>query len=158
MKRKVFVLISLILLLSNTGCGNVEDTPIEPSNSFAEEFSIRDILDVNEMHLITIETVSGSKTESFFPLYYKNEEAIVQLDPENEVAFMEAVWSDVQAAIRKSGALIDSADKRAVEKAEHFSCKYNDGEMSGLIDMWGVQGQGTEYTLIVLIVESKGNE
>jgi len=156
MKRKALVLISLILLLSNTGCGNVEDTPIEPPNTFAEKFSIGEILDANETHLITKQTISGSEvTEPSVPLYHKNEEAIVQLDPGNEVEFMDAVWLDVQEAIRQSGARIDGVGKREQEEAEHFSCRYSDGEMDGLINVWGVQGQGTEYVLIVLIVESR---
>ena len=153
MKRKMFVLISLIFLLGNTGCGNVKDTPIEPPSSFAEEFNIRDILEANGTQLIAN---SGREvTESSIPLYHKDEEAIVQLDLGIEVELMETVWANVQAEIRKSGALIHSADKRAQEKAEHFTCQYSNGEVSGLINLWGIRGQDTEYTVIALIVESK---
>ena len=153
MKRKMFVLISLILLLSNTGCGNVEDAPIEPPSSFAEEFSIREILVANGAQIIAN---SGREvTESSIPLYHKDEETIVQLDLGNENEFMETVWSRVQSEIRQSGALIHSADKRAQEEAEHFTCQYSNGEISGLINLWGIRGQDTEFTVIALIVESK---
>jgi hypothetical protein len=145
------------------------------------EFSIGSIIEANSQYLIAPHTVSGSAvSEPPVPFFHRHEEAIVQIDPSQVPAFMEAVRSDVEIALTGSGARIRGsggdqpelieqalashgieARGRNVDRRQEdtpadvsgFSYRYSDGEADGVIYVRGVRGQGARLVLIAILVE-----
>jgi hypothetical protein len=155
MKRLPFFLTLLITICSLIGCGNAgRAIPASPS-AFAASFSLESIIEANERYLIAKHTLSsGTVSEPPTPFFQKHEEAIVQIDPTNVSAFIEAIRFDILETLTKSGTKIDGLGTGGQAEAEYFSYRYSEGEIDGVINVWGVRGEGTSFTLIVLIIES----
>lgn len=150
------MLIMLALIFGVTSCGNMTSSSVLPPSTFASNFSAAEIVSANESHLIGIQSISTSEeADTATAFYQKNEEVVLQLSIENEAAFLEAVWFDIQDAILQSGAEIVGTGRGGEEEAKNFSFRYSDGEINGVVNMWGAQGQEIRYVLIVLIVESR---
>jgi len=161
MKRLTFFFTLLIMICGLDGCGNAgREIPV-PQSAFIAGFSLESIIEANEQYLIARHTVS-SGTESVPPasFFQKHEESIVQVDSTNISAFMEAIRSDIEQALTSSGAKIRGSgiDHQGPEGGpadiEYFSFRYSEDEADGVINVWGVRGEGTSFSLIVLITES----
>ncbi len=101
--------------------------------------------------------MTSSPPDSFFQ---KHENATIQVESTNVSEFMEAVRSDIEQALTSSGAKIGGGgtDRTGPEGGladlEHFMFRYSEDEADGVINVWGVRGEGTSFNLIVLITES----
>jgi len=143
------------------GCVTIVRERPASQSAFIAGFSLETIIEANEQYLIARHTVS-SGTESVPPasFFQKHEEAIVQVDSTNISAFMEAIRSDIEQALTSSGAKIHGGgiDRQGPEGGladiEYFSFRYSEGEADGVINVWGVRGEGTSFSLIVLTTES----
>ena len=178
MKRLMILILFLIVLCGLGGCGRVSG-----ESAFMAGFSIGPIIEANEQYLIAKHTLSGGAvSEPPVPFFQKHEEAIVQIDPSDIPAFIEAVRSDIELGLTRSGAKIcgrggdhpehieqalasqglkirgRTSDRQGQEGGPTdiagFSFRYSDGQVDGAINVWGVRGEGTSLILIVLITES----
>ena len=161
MKRLTFFFTLLIMICGLNGCVTiVREIPV-PQSAFIASFSIGSIIEANEQHLIARHTVSSgmvsTSPESFFQ---KHEVAIVQVGSTNVSAFMEAVRSDIEQALTSNGAKIHGrggghqGPEGGPADIKYFSFRYSEGEADGVTNVWGVRGEGTSFSLIVLITES----
>jgi hypothetical protein len=155
MKRLAFFFTLLIVICGLGGCGNVGREAPAPQSAFSTSFSLGSVIEANEQYLIAGPRVSGG-TESGppAPFFQRHEEAIVQVDPTDVSTFMEAVRSDIEQALASSGATIHGGGIGGQADIKHFSIRYREGEADGAINVWGVRGEGTSFTVIVLITES----
>ncbi len=181
MKRLEFFFTLLIVICGLNGCVTIVRERPASQSAFIASFSIGSIIEANEQHLIARHTVSSGMVsispESFFQ---KHEVAIVQVGSTNVSAFMEAVRSDIEQALTSNGAKIHGRGGDAVctplpgaptpkihgrggdhqgpeggpADRAYFSFRYSEGEADGVINVWGVRGEGTSFSLIVLITES----
>lgn len=173
----------LIIATALVGCGDVDRQGPQSPSAFMESFTIGSIIEANEQYLVAKHTVSsGTLSEPPSSFFQMHEQAIVDVDPAQVSPFMQAVRLDIEQALADSGAEIVglggdhpeelervlaeqgiTRDARAEDRPSrpgaptegtYFSFRYSVGATQGAINVWGVRGQETSYTVIVLITES----
>jgi hypothetical protein len=124
-------------------------------------FSLGSILEANKQFLSTQEIASGGTVSGpTRPFFQRREEAIVQIEPSESPAFMEAVQADIERSLIDSGAkIVGRASGRqgpGVSPTDivELDIRYSDGRTDGVVNVWGVRGQGTSWILIVILTES----
>lgn len=153
LKKTAFAL--LILSISLFGCRS-ETTP---QSTFKETFSIGTIVEDNAQYLIPeSRELFGSEYGAVDePFTQKQEEITLQIDPDNLSAFVAAIQSGIEKSIVDSGANIVGRGSGGVTGTS-FSIQYREDQTYGVINVWGVRGEGTNFFLIVLITESMVND
>jgi hypothetical protein len=66
--------------------------------------------------------------------------------------FMAAVRSDIEKVLIDSDTRILGSESE-LNGAGHFSLSYRENEITGAIHMWGIPGEDTNFTIIILITE-----
>jgi hypothetical protein len=71
---------------------------------------------------------------------------------------MEAIKTDIQQAVLDNGARIEgqggSFQDPTGNPIDYISFRYRQDEASGIINLYGVDGEGTNYVIIVVITEN----
>jgi hypothetical protein len=162
MKRLVFAIILLSVLYSLSGCGSADGNQ---RSAFYSNFSLVAIVAQNEQYLIPgSRPLSGTEAGPAAPPYQKHEETILQIDTANVSKFIEAVKNDIKQAIIDSGARIEGQGGSFQDPVtgqadiDYISYRYNQGEANGIINLYGVRGEGTNYVIIVVLTESYGDQ
>jgi hypothetical protein len=164
MKRITILLTVIMIAFGLVSCGIVSRETSKEQSTFKQNFSIGPIVEAHkELLLDSPRTLSGMEAGPPEPFIQYQEEMIVQIDPTNIPAFMEAIKFDVQEAITSSGAeylgqgggYSPGSDINPAD-VTHFSFDYSEDGFYGVIHIWGVRGSGTNYHLIGLITESSG--
>ena len=76
----------------------------------------------------------------------------IQIAPKNAPEFMAAIRSNIEKLLGDSNArILDSESESSDIKL--FSFSYSKNEIHGSIHVWGISGEGTKFTIIVLITE-----
>ena len=151
MKRLSLVILFLIVAVILAGCGR-EDR--EPSREFYSNFTIGEVIAENEDYLLESSRVLyGAGAGPPEPFVQRHEEIGVQIEAANIPSFMEAIKLGIEKAVTDSGAQIQGYGSGSIETIEHFSLAYTQDEAYGTIQVWGVQGVGNEYKIIVLLTE-----
>ena len=158
MKRLVFVFVLVSMLCGISSC---ESADRDQRSTFYSDFSLVTFVAENEEYLIpTSRPLSGTEAGPAAPPYQKHEETILQIDTADVPKFMEAIKTDIAQAIIDSGARIDgqggSFQDPVVGQADidYISYRYNQDEVNGIINLYGVRGEGTNYILIAVLTES----
>ena len=141
----------LILSISLFGCGSEA-----PSlSTFMDNFTIGTIIEDNSQYLIpgARQLFSSEYGSPEQPFTQKQEEITLQIESVDLSDFLTAIRSDIEKSIVDSGASIVGRSSGGVTGAS-FSVQYRQDQTYGIINVWGVQGEGTNYTIIVLITES----
>ena len=164
MRRTVFSIVVFIVVGGLGGCGNPDRGTRASESTFLADFSLAPIIEANEQHLIAKHTISGSVvSEPPIAFFQKHEEAVVELDATNASAFMTAVVSDIEQLLTSSGAQIrgrgrggndGQGPEGTLPNIDYYSLRYSHDRAEGAVNLWGVAGQETNFTLIVLITES----
>lgn len=152
MKKLLPTLVLLILSFSLLGCGN----KTLPQSTFKDNFTIGTIVEGNTQYLIpeSRQAFSSEYGESEQPFSQKQEEMTLQIEAVNIPKFFTAVRSDIEETLVESGASIVGQGTDGVTGSS-FSIQYQQNQVYGTIFVWGVRGEETTYTLIVLITEKK---
>ena len=151
-----------ILICILNACGIVKEETAPLPTVFKTSFSLGSTVEANEQHLLPgARALSGSEAGPVKPFIQEYEVMTVQVESANEFAFMEAIRSDIEKALASSdaeivgrGGAIRQAPEGDLFEMTHFSLSYREGAMYGVISVWGVQGEGTDFNLIVQITES----
>jgi hypothetical protein len=157
MKRFVFVLLIFVLFFGISSCaGSVTG---QERSTFYATFSLGEIVARQEQFLLPeARSLSGTEAGPTAPPYQKHEEMIVQIDPANISRFIEAVKADTQQAILDSGARIEGQGGSFQEPTggptDYISFRYSQDEVGGIINLYGVDGEGTNYIIILIITEN----
>jgi len=158
MKRLVFVFAILSVLCGVSGYRSAVG---EQRSTFYSTFSVGEIVSRHEQFLLPESRVlSGTEAGPAAPPFQKHEEMILQIDTANVPKFMEAVKKDIQQAILDSGARIEgqggSFQDPVAGQADiyYISFRYNQEAVSGIINLYGVRGEGTNFILIGMITEN----
>ena len=151
MKKSWLVIIVLIILMSLFGCGRA--APPLSQSTFKANFSLNTVVE-NNKHYLQEEARHSSGAESGLPepFLQSHEEMTIQIDPKNVLEFMAAIRSDIEQAIIDSDARILGSEGGSND-TEHFSFSYSENEIQGTFHVWGIPGQDTNFTIIVLITE-----
>lgn len=149
MKKSILILALLILSASLFGCGN--EAPSQ--STFKENFTIGTTVEDNAQYLIPgSRELFGAEYGPPVPFTQKQEEIALQIEPTDLPAFLTAIQSGIEESIINSGASIVGHGSGGVTGTS-FSIQYRENEIYGVINVWGVRGEGTTFTLIVLITE-----
>jgi hypothetical protein len=154
----MMALVVLVTVCVLAGCGS----KVQASESdFMVAFSLGSIIEANKQFLSTQEIASGGTVSGpAQPFFQRREEAIVQVESSNIPAFMEAVQSGIERALTDHGFLIvgrgSGRQGPGVSPTDlvEFDLRYSDSQVDGIVNVWGVRGQGTGLILIALITES----
>ena len=151
MKKTVFVFTMFIVVFILVGCGGAS-----PSQStFKTNFSLGSIVEANQQYLLDETRVtSGSEVGPRELFTQQHEEMIIQIDSTNISAFMEALRMEIEQELVSNTARVVGRESNGLENLEYFSFNYSEGPIYGIINVWGVRGEGTTFTLIMLITES----
>jgi len=152
MKRSLHMLVLLLIIACLVGCGSTTQTSSQ--STFKANFSLNTIVENNKQFLLE-EARHSSGAENGFqePFVQSHEEMTIQIDPNNVSEFILAIRSDIeQAIIDSDGRMLGS--EGGSNDPEHFSFSYSENEIQGTIHVWGIPGEGTNFTLIALITES----
>ncbi len=165
MGRLVFSIVVLIVVGGLVGCGNPDQGTRASESAFLANFSLAPILEANEQHLGARHTISGSAvSEPPTSFFQKHEEAVVEVDAANVSAFMVAIVSDIEQLLTDSGAQIvgrgrggnDAQGPEGTQSdMDYYSLRYSQDRAEGAVNVWGVSGEKNNFTLIVLITESR---
>jgi hypothetical protein len=148
MKKSTFTFALLLLGISLFGCANAA---LSESN-FKVNFSLNSIVEANRQYLLEEDRISsGAASGSGEPFAQSHEKTTLRIDPANVPAFMEAVRSDIEQSLLDSGARTLGSES---DGNEHFSFIYIENDLHGTIHVWGVPGEESSYTLILLITEN----
>ena len=79
---------------------------------------------------------------------------MVQIDPPNISAFMQAIRLDIGQSLSDNNANVLGHEVNGNKDVGFFSYSYSEGDLYGTITLWGVRGEGTNYFLIVIITET----
>lgn len=158
MKRFTFFLVLFCLVCGISGCRNTKN---EQRSKFFATFTIGEIVEENDQYLIPeARSLGGTEAGPNKAPYQKHEEMIVQIDPADRSDFIEAVKTDIAQAIVDSGASIDGQGGSFQNPIggqagiDYISYRYSQNGANGIINLYGVPGEGTNYTLIVVLTES----
>jgi hypothetical protein len=149
--KKASILVLLILSINLSGCGSEASS----QSTFKDNFTIGAIVEDNVQYLIpeSRELFSSEYGEADQPFMQKQEEIALKIDSADVTAFTAAIRSGIEKSIINSGASIVGHGSGGVTGTS-FSIQYRENEVYGIINVWGVRGEGTNFFLIVLITES----
>jgi hypothetical protein len=152
MRKLGFVFFLLMLFVSLCGCR--QRTLIRSKSTFKTDFSLNAVVEKNKQYLLEQgRRLSGSESGFQEPFVQSNEEMAIQIDPANVPIFIREVCADIEEALLKSDARILGREDESNIDIEHFSFSYSENEVRGTIHVWGIPGEDTNYTIIVLITE-----
>jgi hypothetical protein len=145
----------LLVWLIPSSCVSVNIANGATQSDFMLAFSIDELIKANEQYIIARHT-GWSESESdlqtsFFQLH---EQVILDMEPDQTPAFMHAIKMDILDTLSQSGVEIEGIGTGGQTVAQHFSYRYSKDDIHGVIHVWGVRGKGTEFILIVLIIEN----
>lgn len=151
MRRSLLVLTLIILGSSLFACRS----SVPSQSAFKENFSIGTIVAENEQFLIPGGRVLSASEygSSDDPFTQKQEEIALQIEQEELPAFVIALRAGIEESILDSGASIVGYGTGGVTGTS-FSIQYREDELFGVINLWGIRGEGTNFFLIALISES----
>ena len=151
MKKSMLLILLLLLSFSMFSCRSETLS----QSSFKEEFTIGAVVENNAQYLIpgSRQLFSSEYGESEQPFTQKQEEMTLQIEAADIPDFFTAVRFEVEEAIFDSGASVIGQGSGGVTGAS-FSIQYQQDQTYGTIFVWGVRGEETNYTIIVLITES----
>ncbi|KPL05878.1 hypothetical protein AMJ86_10510 [bacterium SM23_57] len=158
MKRFIFVFTLLCMLCLVSGCRSDSG---QQRSTFYSTFSIGEIVAVHEQFLLPDSRVlSGTEAGPATPPYQKHEEMIVQIDMDNVPRFLEAIKTDIEQALVDSGARIDGRGGSFQDPVagqvdiDYISFRYSQDKVNGIINIYGIRSEGTNYVLIIVLTES----
>jgi len=154
MKQFINFVIICLIMVGLTSCITPMKNDTRTQSVFWESFSIGTIVENNEQYLLpgsrqAFGSESGSSEQ---PFMQKQEEITLQIDPANLPAFLLDVQSDIEESIINSGASIVGRGSGGVTGTS-FSISYHEDNLYGVINIWGAQGDGTNYYLLMIIIE-----
>lgn len=156
MKRTGLSVILLLLIAFLPGCGITVSTTASPSDVM-QSVSLEALISANQGYLISQADLSSATVyEPGIDFFQKEEQAWLELDPVNLSAFMNAVRSEIEQSIASSEAEIIGRGGGGLDDGGSFSIRYREDEVDGVINVWGVRGEGNSFTLILLITERFG--
>ena len=123
---------------------------------FKQNFSLGNLLEEHHELLLDGPRESrGMEVGPREPFMQIQEEMVIQVDPDNAVALLELIQSDIEEMISSSGATIVGIGNWEIqpESTAYFSYSYSEGSIFGVINLWGVRGEGNTLVLIVQITE-----
>jgi hypothetical protein len=88
--------------------------------------------------------------------FQKEEGARFQLDPADITTFMDGVRSEIELSIASSKAEIIGRGGGGLDDGSSFSIRYREDGVDGVINVWGVRGEGNSFTIVLLITERFG--
>jgi hypothetical protein len=145
----MFVL--LLTVINLLGCGKAAQEPQQ--RTFKANFSLNSVIEKNKQFLLEeARHSSGSESGLPEPFLQSYEEMFIQIDSNNVVEFMAAVRSDIEQAIIDNDARILGSEDGSND-IEHFSFSYSQNEIQGTTHVWGIPGEDTNFTIIILITE-----
>jgi hypothetical protein len=148
MNKSFFVLAILILSAGLFSCANA--APVQ--STFKANFSLEALVEANRQHLLEHARVSrGAEDGSQNQFTQRHENMTVRVQPDNIPAFIEAIRSGIEQALLENNARIVGSE---ISGSEHFSFSYNQNGLHGTIHVWGVPGEDSNYTIILLITEN----
>jgi len=150
--KKTFLFTLLTLGIGLFGCGS----EVSSQSTIKEDFTIGTIVEDNAQYLIpgSRELFSSEYGASEEPFTQKQEEMTLQIDPADLPVFVAAVQAGIDESIINSGASIVGRGSGGLTGTS-FSVQYREDQTYGVINVWGVRGEGTNFFLIVSITESK---
>jgi len=158
MKKTAFLVMLSISIFGLVSCGVVNKETSRQQSNFKENYSIGSIVEAHqELLLEGSRGLSGSEAGPPEPFVQSQEVMILQVDSANATPLLEAIRSDIVEAIGNSGATIlgsSGSDVRA-EPIAHFSYSYGEEPFYGVLNIWGLQGEGNTLIIISEITESK---
>ena len=145
----MFVL--LITIVSLSGCRRATQTPSQ--SAFKANFSLNAVVEDNkQLFLEEARHSCGAENGNQEPFIQSHEEMTIQIAPKNAPEFMAAIRSNIEKLLGDSNArILDSESESSDIKL--FSFSYSKNEIHGSIHVWGISGEGTKFTIIVLITE-----
>jgi hypothetical protein len=162
MKRPALLFTVVLTALGLVSCGIVSRQTSRGQSTFKENFSIGPVVEAHkELLLEGPRKLSGTEFGPREPFTQYQEEMTVQIDPVNINALMEAIKFDIEEAITSGGAEILGQGGGASPGSENnpdgvtnFSFSYSEDDFYGVIHVWGVRGDCTNFHIIALITES----
>jgi hypothetical protein len=150
-KKAAFIFVLFILSIGLSGCRS--EAPSQ--SSFKDNFTIGTIVEDNAQYLIPGDrALSGSEYGTADePFTQKQEEIVLQINPADLSPFVSAIRFDIEESIINSGASIVGHGSGGLTGTS-FSIQYRENQTYGVINVWGVHGEGTDFFLIVMITES----
>ena len=156
MKRTGLSIILLFFIASLSGCGIAVSTIASPSNVM-KSVSLEALISANQGDLISQADLSSTTVfEPGTDFFQKGEGARLQLDPADITTFMDGVRSEIEQSIASSEAEIIGSGGGGLDDGSSFSIRYREDGVDGVINVWGVRGEGNSFTLILLITERFG--
>lgn len=157
MKRVDFLFILVVVLCGISGCQRGVNHQMR--SVFYSTFSLGEIVTRHEKFLLPeSRSLSGTEAGPATSPYQKHEEMTVQIDPANIPSFMEAVKTDLQKALLDSNARIEGQGGSFQDPTggpiDFISYRYSDVETRGIVNLYGVRGEGTSYIIIVIVTEN----
>jgi hypothetical protein len=147
----MFISVLLVTIIILGGCGKMQQIPSQ--SNFKANFSLNTVVENNKQFLLEeARHSSGAESGVQEPFLQSHEEMIIQIEPANRYKFMTAIRSDIEKALINSNARVIGRENE-LNDAEHFSFSYSENEIQGTIHVWGIPGEGTSFTIIVLTTE-----
>ena len=160
--KNITIFITILITLFGLGsCGIVSresSQVVQEQSDFKQTFSLGTIVENHHELLLEGPHVSSGMEagprEEFMQI---QEEMVIQVDPDNTAALLELIQSDIEELISSSGATIVGIGNWEIqpEPTAYFSYNYTQDSIFGVINVWGVRGEGNTFVLIVQITESQ---
>ena len=158
MIRTAQLLIVMMVIFGLISCGTRSKETSPEQSTFKEDFSIGLIIESHKDLLIEGSlALSGMEAGPREPFVQSHETMTIQVDSRNATTLFESIRSDVVETLSNSGATIVGSggmDAQA-DPSAYFSYDYSEGPFYGVINIWGLQGEDTNFVIISQITESK---
>ena len=150
MKKTMFILALIVVNISLFGCDN--ETPSQ--STFKSNFSLNSIIENNREYLLEEARMSsGAESGLREPFEQSHEEITVQINPTNISILLQAIRLEIGQSLADNNASVLGHEVNGNANVGFFSYSYSENGLYGTVMLWGVPGDGTGYTLIVMITE-----
>ena len=96
---------------------------------------------------------SGGEFGPSEPFIQRIEDIVLQIDETDIPLFLGALKDDIRTEVKESGGKVEGEASGVSHLMQHFSVSYRQDGAFGVINVWGVRGEGTSYYLISDITE-----
>jgi hypothetical protein len=158
MKKSFQLLIFAFIFLGLASCGIASQKRSQQQSTFKQNYSIGLFIEKHQDLLMEgSRALSGMETGPNEPFIQSNEYTTFQIASDNTSALMEALRTDIVETINVNGATIvgSSGSDSQADPVAHFSYSYKEAPFYGVVNVWGIRGEGSTFTIISQITESR---
>ncbi len=128
--------------------------PHASKSKFITSFSAADAVgkgygDPGSQKQHSVSVGGGSTVLGARGIYHRYDSADISIDTSDEPQFLLRIKTEIEQQIQNAGGKVSGGGS----SGSSYSIEYEEGNVSGWVDAWGMRGSGDNYKLAIIITE-----